>query len=156
MQNELEILKNESQEKDRTLLDYKHILQLQIHKRDRIRAKLNKLEYTRKAKKEIVDQNINEIEKLNMIISSIEKDMCNLRRQYEQACESRNHTGIQLIDRNDELCILYEKANIEENVLRNGEMEVKRTEDEIRMIKIELNEVKRKIDVSRKKILLVP
>ena len=35
-------------------------------------------------------------------------------------------------------------------------MEVKRTEDEIRMIKIELNEVKRKIDVSRKKILLVP
>jgi len=36
-------------------MEYKHILQLEIHKRDRRHAKLNKLEYTRKAKKEIVD-----------------------------------------------------------------------------------------------------
>ena len=93
-------------------MEYRHILQLERHKRDRTHAKLNKLEYARKAKKEIVDQNINEIEKLNMIILSLEKDMLNLRKQYEQACESRNYTGIQLIDRNDELCILYEKANI--------------------------------------------
>ena len=28
------------------------------------------------------------------------------------ACESRNYMGIQLIDKNDELCILYEKSNI--------------------------------------------
>lgn len=32
--------------------------------------------------------------------------------KYEMACEHRNYMGIQLIDRNDELCILYEKANI--------------------------------------------
>jgi len=70
-----------------------------------------------KNKKEIVEQNINEIEKLNMIITSLEKDMLSLRQKYEQACESRNYTGIQLIDRNDELCILYEKSNIQENVL---------------------------------------
>lgn len=85
---------------------------MEIHKKDRTRAKLNKLEYQKEAKKEIVDQNINEIEKLNMIIIQLEKDMLNLRRQYEQVCESRNFTGIQLIDRNDELCILYEKCNI--------------------------------------------
>jgi hypothetical protein len=75
-----------------------------------------------------------------MIIMSLEKDMLNLRKQYEQVCESRNYTGIQLIDRNDELCILYEKANIQENILRNGEMEIKKLEDEIRMIKIEIAE----------------
>ena len=28
--------------------------------------------------------------------------------------------GIQLIDRNDELCILYEKSNIQENILKLG------------------------------------
>jgi hypothetical protein len=85
-----------------------------------------------------------------MIIMSLEKDMLNLRKQYEQVCESRNYTGIQLIDRNDELCILYEKANIQENILRNGEMEIKKLEDEIRMIKIEIAEQKRRIDVARK------
>ena len=92
----------------------------------------------KKQKKEFVDQNINEIEKFNMIILSLEKEMLNLRKSYEQACESRNYTGIQLIDRNDELCILYEKANIQENILKNGEFEIKRLDDEIRMIKIEV------------------
>ena len=82
--------------------------------------------------------------------------MLNLRKQYEQVCENRNYTGIQLIDRNDELCILYEKANIQENILRSGEMEIKKLEDEIRMIKIEISEQKRKIDVARKQIALVP
>ena len=55
-----------------------------------------------------------------MIILSLQKDMQSLRVQYEEACENRNYTGIQLIDRNDELCILYEKSNIQENILRKS------------------------------------
>ena len=39
-------------------------------------------------------------------------------QEYESAVEDRNHTGIMLIDRNDELCILYEKANTQEEVMR--------------------------------------
>lgn len=156
LQNELEILKNEKTEKDRTLTEYKHILQLEIHRRDKRHAKLNKLEFTKKQKKEVVDQNINEIEKLNMIIMSLEKEMVNLRRQYEVACESRNSTGVQLIDRNDELCILYEKSNIQESILKNGETEIKRLEDDVKMIKIEISELARKIEVSRKSIDIVP
>ena len=33
---------------------------------------------------------------------------CDIWRRYEVAVEERNYTGIQLIDRNDELCILYD------------------------------------------------
>ena len=51
--------------------------------------------------------------------------MNNLIYEYEQACESRNYMGIQLIDRNDELCILYEKSNIQENILKNGEQKIR-------------------------------
>lgn len=156
LQNELEILKNEKTEKDRTLTEYKHILQLEIHRRDKRHAKLNKLEYYKKQKKEIVDQNINEINKLNTTILSLEKEMVNIRHQYEIACESRNSTGVQLIDRNDELCILYEKSNIQESILRNGETEIKKLEDDIKMIKIEISEVSRKIEVSRKSIDVIP
>lgn len=42
-------------------------------------------------------------------------------QEYEGAVEDRNHTGIMLIDRNDELCILYEKANTQEEVMHKGE-----------------------------------
>ena len=38
------------------------------------------------------------------------------------ACFSTAAAGIQLIDRNDELCILYEKCNIQENILKNGQV----------------------------------
>ena len=42
-------------------------------------------------------------------------------QEYEGAIEARNYTGICMIDRNDELCILYEKANIQEDVMKKGE-----------------------------------
>ena len=132
------------------------MLQLEIHKRDQTKAKLNKYDLVNREKKENVDQNINEIEKLNMIILSLQKDMQNLRVQYEEACENRNYTGIQLIDRNDELCILYEKSNIQENILRKSEVAVKNLEDEIRMIRIEISEMERKIKVSQERLSKVP
>lgn len=49
----------------------------------------------------MVDQNIKEIQKLNTIMQSLQKDMEKLRKNYNQVCENRNYTGIQLIDRND-------------------------------------------------------
>jgi len=156
IQNELEILKNESSEKDKTLQKFRTYFQEEVHKRDKGYGELNKLEYSRRQKKEIVDQQINEIEKQNMIILALEKEMLQLRHQYEVACESRNFTGIQLIDRNDELCILYEKANIQENILRNGERDIQALEDDLRMIKIEVGEIKRKIEVARKTVAIVP
>ncbi|KAL4493400.1 hypothetical protein ABPG72_007408 [Tetrahymena utriculariae] len=155
-QNELEIFKNEYQEKHQNLIQYQHTLQIQKHQRDGAQAELNAQEFIRRAKKEQVDRNINEIEKLNMIIRSLENESLDLRRKYEKAQESRNFTGVQLIDRNDELCIMYEKSNNQETTLRSGEVEIKKLEDEIRMIKITIQETMRKIDVSRKQIQDVP
>jgi hypothetical protein len=73
---------------------------------------------------------VNEIEKLNMTIGILEKEMGVLRKKYEIGQESRNYTGVQLIDRNDELCVLYEKSNIHEKILKQGEFEIKDTQDE--------------------------
>lgn len=99
----------------------KHQVTREIYIRDTKRAELNKLEFWYKEKMAISAQKGNEGDKLNLIISSLEKDMNTLTQDYESACEQRNQLGIQLIDRNDELCILYEKSNIHENILKNGE-----------------------------------
>ena len=76
--------------------------------------------------------------------------------EYEHACESRNYMGIQLIDRNDELCILYEKSNIQENILKNGEQKIREKEEQIRMINLELKERQRQYQVVGKQIPEVP
>lgn len=112
LQNEVEILRNESSEKDRSLIDIKHLLQKEIYARDKLRADLNKRVAIYKTKKDVIGQKINEGDKLNLIINSLQKEMNDLIYKYEMACESRNYMGIQLIDRNDELCIYYEKCNI--------------------------------------------
>ena len=54
--------------------------------------------------------------------------MLKLKRRYETAVEERNYTGIQLIDRNDELCILYEKSNMQQSVLKKGELTIRERE----------------------------
>lgn len=64
--------------------------------------------------------------------------------------------GIQLIDRNDELCILYEKSNIQEQILKNGEQKIREKEEKIKMINLELKERQRQLNVVRKKVPEVP
>lgn len=54
------------------------------------------------------------------------------------------------------MCIMYEKSNNQETTLRSGEVEIKKLEDENRMIKITIQETMRKIDISRKQIQDVP
>jgi chromosome segregation ATPase len=156
LQNEVEILRNESAEKDRALKEERHEVQKSRHERDKTRGEINKLDFVIKQKQSISQQQVQEIGKLNAIINTLEKEMIDLKHKHESACESRNYTGIQLIDRNDELCILYEKSNIQESVQKKGEKEIRAKEDEIRMLNLELAEVQRMIEVVRKQIPLMP
>lgn len=82
--------------------------------------------------------------------------MNDLIYKYEMACESRNYMGIQLIDRNDELCIYYEKCNIQENRLKEGEQAIRAKEEEIRMIGLEFKERQRQLEVVKAQIPEVP
>lgn len=45
------------------------------------------------------------------MLAGIERELVGVRRAYETALETRNYTGLALIDRNDELCVMYEKAH---------------------------------------------
>lgn len=94
LQNEVEILRNESAEKDRALVDIKHLVQKETYMRDGLRADLNKKEYSFRQKQATISQKIQESDKLNLIINSLQKEMNNLIYEYEQACESRNYMGI--------------------------------------------------------------
>merc|ERR1719183_1935980 len=106
---------------------------------------------------EQVEQYVIEIDKLNLIINTIEKEMMVLKKKYEQAVETRNFTGIQLIDRNDELCILWEKSNIQEKLRKKGEdAMLAKEQGDLRILKIDLAEVQRQLQVVQKRIPEVP
>ncbi|OQR92276.1 MBO2, coiled coil flagellar protein [Thraustotheca clavata] len=156
LHNEVEVLRNESLAKDKALTKEKLAHQTAQCSRDSLRLDTNKCHELYRTKQEQVEQQIVQIDKLNSIINMTEKEMLRLKKKYEIAVEARNSTGVELIDRNDELCILYEKCNIQAKTLTDGELAIQEKEQQSRMLHIKLLDVERQIETMRKKVPLVP
>ena len=83
LQNEVDILKNESKEKDRALVDIKHRKVTQMAKRDAYRSDCNRKEFEFREKLSTIGKLINHGDKLNLIINSLQREMNNLIYDYE-------------------------------------------------------------------------
>jgi chromosome segregation ATPase len=150
--NEVEILGNESTAKDLALSKEKgQHLQAQNH-RNALRQDMNRLLSEYRSKQGMVEQQIMEIDKLNVMINTLEKDMLELKRQYERSVEERNVTGVQLIDRNDELCILYERSNQQQEALRKGELLLMKKDHDLRQIRLQTDELKRQYTTAKHRL----
>ncbi|ETV66161.1 hypothetical protein H257_17313 [Aphanomyces astaci] len=156
LHNEVEVLRNESLAKDKALTKERLAHQTAQCSRDSLRLDTNKCHELYRVKQEQVEQQIVQIDKLNSIINMTEKDMLRLKKKYEVAVEARNSTGVHLIDRNDELCILYEKSNIQAQTLTDGELAIQEKDQMSRMLTIKLLDLQRQIETTRNKVPLVP
>jgi len=65
----------------------------------------------------------NEIEKLTYIIKESYDEIEKLKKDYQNVINERDILGTQLIRRNDELALLYEKIKILQNTLARGEIQ---------------------------------
>lgn len=83
LSNELDILRSESAGKDVLLQESRTKHEAAIADRNALRAKLNRLVITFKDRQAKVDEQIGELDKLNAIINTAEKDMMRLKKQYE-------------------------------------------------------------------------
>lgn len=152
LNNEAEILRNESSSKDKALAKEKNSHQNAQNQRDSLRQDMNKLLSEYRQRQGVVEQQIQEIDKLNLVINNLEKDMLELKSRYERAVEERNATGVQLIDRNDELCILYERSNQQQDAMKKGELELRRREDEVRLVRLQMEELQRQYSAAEKRL----
>jgi chromosome segregation ATPase len=150
LENELEVLRRESLIKDQDLKRKER----EQHEHEQIKKNLlvesnrwNKKRENARHKEEDLKR---QMSKLNSVITATEDEMLRLKEAYEDAVENRNYTGIQLIDRNDELCILYEKANIQESILKHGMVQLNQRDEDIRTTAIELADLERDIDLCQK------
>lgn len=104
------------------------------------------------------------------VIQQLEQEMAKEKHKFEGLLHNRNYTGLLLIDRNDELCLLYEKSNLQEHIIRQsqssfyflnifkftGELELKQRDDDIRRLKIQTQELERSNTASRKQMEQIP
>ena len=152
LRNEVEILHSESAAKDKALAKERQAMAVAGSQRDGLRSALNKSAQEYQARQTVVEQQILGIDKLSSIIDGLESDMNALKLQYEAAVEMRSYTGIQLIDRNDELCVLYEKSNVHEKTANGGERAMRELDDECRALGVALRELERQQYIARMKL----
>ena len=156
LKTEMDILDSELSEIYNKILDKDKDLNKMSAKHNALKQEINQYGLKNLKYKEEITKLTNENEKLHSIINSIENEMVSFRVDYELACESRNYTGIQLIDRNDELCIFYEKIHHIETRINELYKKILEKEAVVKRSAVEVKEIERFIEVNRKKIPEIP
>uniref|UniRef100_A0A2K5Z2A6 Coiled-coil domain containing 146 n=1 Tax=Mandrillus leucophaeus TaxID=9568 RepID=A0A2K5Z2A6_MANLE len=148
--NELEILRNSAVSQERKLQNsmLKHANNVTI--RESMQNDVRKIASKLQEMKEKKEAQLNNIDRLANMITMIEEEMVQLRKRYEKAVQHRNESGVQLIEREEEVCIFYEKINIQEKMKLNGEIEIHLLEEKIRFLKLKIAEKQRQICVTQK------
>ncbi|CAD7929488.1 unnamed protein product [Amoebophrya sp. A120] len=143
--NEIEILRLESAGKDKTITETQQQTKKQRAVRDAYRLELTRILHKINQANENVELYVLEIDQLNALINTLEREITVAKQKFEDAVCQRNQTGIQLIDRNDELCILWEKSNVQELLLKKGEMAIQQKMENLRSCRIDLAALNRRM-----------
>merc|ERR1712113_868915 len=93
-----------------------------------------------------------EIKKLESRIHEAEADRNCQKRKYEEIIGERDVLGTQLIRRNDELALLYEKIKIQQRTLQEGEIAYKERLEESRGLMIKTAALKRELKIERQQV----
>jgi len=73
----------------------------------------------------------NDISRLKYVISEAEGEKLKQKKDYEMVINERDILGTQLIKRDEELSLLYEKIKIQKSTLKKGENYYQETIDTI-------------------------
>ncbi|XP_055468960.1 coiled-coil domain-containing protein 146 [Psammomys obesus] len=148
--NELEILRNSTVSQERKLQNsmLKHANNVTI--RESMQNEVCKITSRLQEMKEKKEAQLNSMDRLASMITIIEEEMVQLRKKYEKAIQRRNESGVQLIEREEEVCIFYEKINIQGKMQLHGDIEIRVLEEKIRFLKLKISEKQRQICVTQK------
>ncbi|KAM5236429.1 coiled-coil domain-containing protein 146 [Ctenodactylus gundi] len=148
--NELEILRSSAISQERKLQNclLKHANNVTI--RDSMKNDVCKIATKLQRMKEKKEAQLSNMDRLSHMITVIEDEMVQLRKKYEKAVQLRNESGVQLIEREEEVAIFYEKMEIQEKMKLNGEIEIHNLEEKMRFVKLKIVEKQRQIHVSQK------
>lgn len=97
-----------------------------------------------------------DIARLKYVISEAESEKQKQRKDYEMVINERDILGTQLIKRNEELALLYEKIKIQKSTLSKGDIYYKEKLTDILQIKKDISELKRQLVVSTNETSCIP
>lgn len=74
------------------------------------------------------------------------------QKELQQVVSERDILGTQLVRRNDELALLYEKIKIQQSTLAKGEIQYRQRLQDIRLLKLEIKKLRREKTILNKNV----
>ena len=147
MNHQIEQLKEEISTKDLALVK-EHFDHMKVEKeKESLRFELDKAAMNiKEAESSIAAQKL-ELQRLNRIIDESDVAIGKQEKELTGVVNDRDILGTQLIRRNDELALLYEKIKIQGSILAKGQIQYQDRLNELRVLKIKLGDLKRELGV---------
>ena len=149
---EMVVLKGEMAEKERAQRAVEAQVKEVKARAEKLRVEENK---RRAALRVATDRELEltlEVAQLQDVLRGIELGMEGMKARYVHAVTSRNGVGLALIDRNDELCLLYEQSEVMQRMLQAYEEDIGGEEEACVAIVRDTEDVKRRVEVARRQI----
>jgi chromosome segregation ATPase len=147
--HQIDQLKEEIVSKDQALVKEHFELQKTEKLRENIQAELNRKNQLISQNHDLVHQQDAEIKRLTSSIRQMDGEALAQRKEYDQVINERDILGTQLIRRNDELALLYEKLRVLHSALKIGESQYTARVDDIRTLKIKIKDLDRAVYVAK-------
>lgn len=107
-------------------------------------------------KKETTEEDIknliSEMSKLKFMKINTDNELKSIQSVYNHVVSERDVLGTELIQRNDEIALVYERIAIQEAALKNGQMELTKLSNEDRMLSIVMKDLAREMNLYNKKL----
>ena len=123
-----------------------------IKEKDLLRAELDKSKAQIKEADAAISSQKAEIDKLNHIINEADQERIRQKKEYDIVVNERDILGTQLVRRNDELALLYEKIKIQQSTLAKGQIQYRDRLNEIRVLKVKLADLKRELHILKSSV----
>ncbi|KPP67638.1 coiled-coil domain-containing protein 147-like [Scleropages formosus] len=150
MNHQIDQLKEEINGKEAALM--REHLEFQRVEKDKeaLKAELQKMKQQAQETKQFIDNQEAEERKLLKIIADADAERLRQKKELDQVISERDILGTQLVRRNDELALLYEKIKIQQSILNKGEVQYNQRVEDIRLLKMEIKKLRREKSILTK------
>ncbi|NXD90154.1 CFA58 protein, partial [Chaetorhynchus papuensis] len=140
---QLDQLKDELKEKD-AALEKAHVEHEQSeNEKESLKSELLKITKEAMETKAYIENQEAEEKKLLKIIAEADVERLKQKKEFDKVLCERHALGSQLIRRNDEVALLYEKIKIQQAILNRGEAEYRQRMEDMRILKLEIKKLRR-------------
>jgi chromosome segregation ATPase len=155
MKHNIDQLKEEITMKDRELITENKKLGTFEKSKQELECAKKKLEKKQRKLEEVIRESEREIQKLKYVITEVEQEKLKQKKELELVTNERDILGTQLIRREEELNLLYEKIKIYTSTLSKGEKQYKERIADISLLKLKIGELKQNLNGSKKEAAVV-